>query len=211
MSAFGTEPDKMPTLTRNQDFSAQLEALQKENEARQVTISQLQHAMEKFKIWQEKCHATVESHNHRISEQESCIIENAKNTEFLGSKLQDIQEVKTDFSDLKSEMNAISTADAQKLLSQDETAFPLGDSKSDKITLEIIRKPESIPKYNGKDLISFFIEKVMTYARDNAQTTAIQVSKWLHHTLSTYVSRGILDEIMHKILLKNSSIKILIF
>lgn len=96
-------------------------------------------------------------------------------------------------------------------LFQDDNEFSLSELKSDKITMETVRNPELIPKYSGKDLASFFIDEILTYARDNAQTSGIQVSKWLHLALSLHIPRGRLERIMFGILRKTRDISVVEF
>ena len=76
-------------------------------------------------------------------------------------------------------------SDISQLLWASTSKFLLGTSPSDKICREIIRKPEIVPQFQGKNLMGYLTNEILLFSEDNSQDTAIQISKWIHHGLKT--------------------------
>lgn len=76
-------------------------------------------------------------------------------------------------------------SDISQLLWASTSKFTLGTSPSDKICREIIRKPEIVPQFQGKNLMGYLTNEILLFSEDNSQDTAIQISKWIHHGLKT--------------------------
>lgn len=88
----------------------------------------------------------------------------------------------------------VSDAEIRKLMwGSNSPDYNLGESKADKNTRELAANPECVPEFKGNDLLTFFFNKILRFARDNSQTSPIQISKWIHHV---FRNMNIYDRVM---------------